>query len=107
MMHDKFGGSVPDLPPLQRPRKKAPRREWHAGDYSRPDWDVDHLVEMLERRARGYNGLLRSVLCTAAQRLRDQNAALRAQEQAQKEISPEELRERAETGEFDGQGGGI
>lgn len=72
MSHDETSGPVT----RKERRQKAPRREWYAGDYFRPDWAVDHLIEMLERRARGYNGLLRSILCTAAQRLRDQHAAL-------------------------------
>jgi len=54
----------------------AERKIWTAADYVRPDWDVDHLIEMLESRACGYDGILRSVLCSAARRLRDQGAAL-------------------------------
>lgn len=51
--------------------KKGPKRfVWKAEDYVRPDWDVDHVIERLEERAKGYDGLLRSLLCTAAAQLR-------------------------------------
>lgn len=48
------------------------RRPFVAEDHVRADWDAEFLIEELERRARGYTGLLREVLCTAADILRDQ-----------------------------------
>ncbi len=64
------------LPPGLRSRKSAPRREWKAEDYIRGDWGTEHLIERLEQRARGYDGLLRELLCTSAEALRQQNKVL-------------------------------
>lgn len=52
-------------------RQAAPRRTFSASEYVREDWLPEDLIEMLESRARGYNGILRAVLCTAAAMLRD------------------------------------
>ena len=52
------------------PRKKAPRREFDAKDYVHEDWSTVDLADMLEDRARGYNGFLRQILCTASAKLR-------------------------------------
>ncbi len=53
-----------------------PLKPFDPADYVRPDWtDVD-MIEALERRARGYSGLFREVLCTAAALLRKHRSAL-------------------------------
>lgn len=47
-------------------------------DHIRSDWDSDHLIESLEKRARGYSGLLREVLCSAAEQIRRDQRFLKA-----------------------------
>ncbi len=44
----------------------AERRTFEASDHVRADWTGADCVYLLERRARGYDGLLRNVLCTSA-----------------------------------------
>lgn len=71
----------------------AERKIWKAEDYVRTDWDAVEVAGFLEARARGYNGQLREILCTAAQQLRDQQtridsyaAAYAADEQEMDEV---------------------
>lgn len=57
-------------------RRKITPRPFKAFDYVRQDWSGVHLVEMLESRAHGYNGMLRALLCTSAAMLGEQNAQI-------------------------------
>jgi hypothetical protein len=50
-------------------RQAAPRYVFSAAAHVRTDWTFAEVSEFLERRARGYNGPLRQVLCTAAAQL--------------------------------------
>jgi len=52
-------------------KQKAEREIWTPAEYVDTDLSAEDCIEELERRARGYAGPLRAVLCTAAQRLRD------------------------------------
>ena len=63
-------------------RRAAPRYVFSAAAHIRKDWTTSDLIEFLESRARGYNGLLRELLCTSAQGLREQQAALLAYEES-------------------------
>ena len=49
----------------------AERKIWTAAEFVNTDWSAGNCINDLERRARGYNGRLRELLCTSAQRLRD------------------------------------
>lgn len=51
--------------------QKKKLRPFTPSDYVRKDWTPEEAIESLEVRARGYNGLLREILCTAAAMLRD------------------------------------
>lgn len=57
-------------------RQAAPRYVFSAAAHIREDWLPEDLIDLLESRARGYNGILRQVLCTAAATLRQQEVAL-------------------------------
>ncbi len=57
-------------------RQPAPRHVFSADEHVRIDWSVAYCIEFLEARAPGYNGTLRQILCTSAQRLREQEAQL-------------------------------
>jgi hypothetical protein len=74
-------------------RQAAPRHVFSASEHIREDWTPGHLIEMLESRARGYNGILRAVLCTAAAMLRDamKEDLLREQATARRRIIDEEV----------------
>jgi hypothetical protein len=52
-------------------RKPASRHVFNAEAYVRKDWTPTDVTEHLEDRARGYNGILRQLLCTAAAMLKD------------------------------------
>ena len=73
MSHDKMSGTA-----TRKERRKAKKGEhqdtararFTPADYVRNDWTTGDLADLLEVRARGYNGLLREFLCTAAARLR-------------------------------------
>ncbi len=74
MSHDEMSGPV-----TRKERRKAfggkrqaaPRYVFTPSAYVRPDWNPEDLIEVMEDRARGYNGVLRQVLCTAAAMVRD------------------------------------
>jgi hypothetical protein len=66
MSHDEQSGPAT----RKERRKSAPRYTFSAADHVDPDLDIQDLADSLERRARGYNGLLRQLLCTAAAQLR-------------------------------------
>lgn len=55
----------------QERRRKFELKPFSADDHVRTDWSVEDMIEFLETRALGYNGLLRQILCTAAAMLRD------------------------------------
>lgn len=91
-------------------RQSAPRHVWEASDYLRPDFTTTMLIELLEAKARGYNGRLRELLCTSAAALRDQQMALRALEgiienRTSEDEFDEVVNSMRETGELDSQGG--
>ena len=73
MSHDKTSGTA-----TRKERRKAKKGEHQAtaragfrpANYVRNDWTTDDVAEFLEFRARGYNGRLREILCTAAAQLR-------------------------------------
>ena len=79
MSHDEIGGPV-----TRKERRKAfggkrqaaPRYVFSATAHVRQDWGPEDLIENLEHRARGYNGLLRSLLCTTADTLHRNVVAL-------------------------------
>lgn len=54
----------------------AGRKVWKASDYLRVDWTPEDVTALLESRARGYNGQLREILCTAAAMLRNVTGVL-------------------------------
>jgi hypothetical protein len=60
-----------DETPAHSQKKRSERQVFDAADYVRPDWNAEDVIYLLERRARGYNGLLRQILCTAAAMLRN------------------------------------
>ncbi len=84
-------------------RQKAPRYVFSAAAHVREDWLPEDLIDMLESRARGYNGTLRQVLCTAAQRLRDQQNAIARLSEAAAFMDPDladEMRVQGERAEM-------
>ncbi len=58
------------------------RQEFDAADHIREDWNYALVAEFLEARARGYNGLLRQILCTAAHMLKEAAPVMREHEAA-------------------------
>lgn len=52
-------------------RQAAPRYVFSAAAHVRKDWSVEDVMDRLEDRAKGYNGILRQLLCTAAAMLKD------------------------------------
>ncbi len=79
MSHDEIGGTVSqEKRYLARLRKRqaAPRQVFSAAAHVREDWSPLHLIEALERRAHGYNGMLRAQLCSAAAMIRSQKARI-------------------------------
>ena len=67
MSHDETGDHLTRY----RKKQKAERKIWTAAALVRTDWSAEQCIEDLERRARGYSGMLCELLCTSAQRLRD------------------------------------
>lgn len=66
--------SLTTLPSEGKPlakKKRAPKPkrelvEFNPTHYIRGDWDDRHIEAELERRARGYSGIFRQLLCSAA-----------------------------------------
>lgn len=61
--------------------KPKPKRElsvFDPAEYVRKDWDDRQIEAELERRARGYNGLLRQYLCSAAAVIARQRSEINA-----------------------------
>lgn len=52
--------------PNVRAKVKRELRTFDPAKYVRKDWDDRHIEAELERRARGYSGIFRQVLCSAA-----------------------------------------
>ncbi len=69
-------------------RQAAPRYVFKAADYVRQDWSPEDVAALLERRARGYNGILRDRLCTAAAMLRDAVSEDLLSEKADETVAP-------------------
>lgn len=61
------------------------RQKFNAADHIRRDWAYGDVVGFLENRARGYNGSLRQILCTAAHMLKDAAPVMRGDYKAAKE----------------------
>lgn len=57
-------------------RNRVVPRPFKASDHVREDWSPYDVAELLERRAHGYNGRLRSYLCTAAHHIRVAGATI-------------------------------
>lgn len=54
------------------------RRKFDPAEHIRADWGIDHVTDMLERRAAGYGGLLRELFCTTAAMIREQRKGMLA-----------------------------
>jgi len=62
------------------------RKEFVPADYVRKDWDDHHIEFELKRRARGYSGLLRQLLCSAAAVIVRQRLRIAELEQEVKDV---------------------
>lgn len=89
-------------------RRAAPRYIFSAAAHVREIWTPEDLAEMLVNRAKGYDGVLRELLCTAAAKITEQQALIDQYKSAY-EVDAEEFDEvvesMRETGESDAQGG--
>lgn len=94
MSHDEMSGPVTrkERRKAYGERQAAPRRTFLASDYLRPDWTAGDLIEFLEDRARGYNGILRQLLCSSAAKITDQQNAITRYEAA-KAANDQEMNE--------------
>ncbi len=79
MSHDEIGGTVTRKERRKAfggKRQKLPPRPFKASDYVRQDWGPADLIAQLYSRARGYNGILRQLLCTAAALIKHQTTVI-------------------------------
>lgn len=85
MSHDKTSGPNPRKGDLSHDKRRtyyaeSKRQKFDAADHIRKDWNYALTAEFLENRARGYNGLLRQILCTAAHMLKEAAPVMRDHE---------------------------
>ena len=81
MSHDEIGGTATRkerrrMARYGGPKKKFVPQPFKASDHVRKDWGPEDMIEHLEGRARGYNGTLRQVFCTAAALIRHQTSLI-------------------------------
>lgn len=61
-----MSGAISELNTKRKPKAKRELVVFDPANHVRKDWDDRQIEAELERRARGYGGILRQYLCSAA-----------------------------------------